>query len=125
LVMSYDPQLIQALKAKANVLRIHSIRSTTAAGSGHPTTCMSAAEIMSVLFFHEMTWDPQNAENPYNDHFVLSKGHGAPVLYAAWAEAGVIPVEKLLTLRETDSDLEGHPTPKLPFVDVATGSLGQ
>lgn len=123
--MSYDPQLIQALKAKANVLRIHSIRSTTAAGSGHPTTCMSAAEIMSVLFFHEMTWDPQNAENPYNDHFVLSKGHGAPVLYAAWAEAGVIPVEKLLTLREIDSDLEGHPTPKLPFVDVATGSLGQ
>jgi transketolase len=123
--MSHDSQLIQALKAKANVLRIHSIRSTTAAGSGHPTTCMSAAEIMAVLFFHEMKWDPQNAENPYNDHFVLSKGHGAPVLYAAWAEAGVFPVERLLTLREIDSKLEGHPTPKLPFVDVATGSLGQ
>lgn len=123
--MSHNSQLIQALKAKANVLRIHSIRSTTAAGSGHPTTCLSAAEIMSVLFFHEMKWDPQNAQNPYNDHFVLSKGHAAPILYAAWAEAGVFPVERLLTLREIDSDLEGHPTPKLPFVDIATGSLGQ
>lgn len=123
--MSQDSQLIGALKAKANVLRVQSIRSTTAAGSGHPTTCMSAAEIMAVLFFHEMTWDPQNAKNPYNDHFILSKGHAAPILYAAWAEAGVFPVERLLTLREIDSPLEGHPTPLLPFVDVATGSLGQ
>src|SRR5690606_5091846 len=80
---------------------------------------------MSVLFFHEMKWDPQNADNPYNDHFVLSKGHAAPILYAAWAEAGVFPVEKLMTLRQIDSDLAGHPTPKLPFVDMATGALGQ
>lgn len=123
--MSHDSQLVEALKAKANVLRIDSIRSTTAAGSGHPTSCMSAAEIMSVLFFHEMTWDPQNAENPNADHFILSKGHSAPVLYAAWAEAGVFPKERLDTLRDIDSKLEGHPTPRLPFVDVATGSLGQ
>lgn len=123
--MSHDSQLVEALKAKANVLRIDSIRSTTAAGSGHPSSCMSAAEIISVLFFHEMTWDPQNAENPNADHFILSKGHSAPVLYAAWAEAGVFPKERLDSLREIDSKLEGHPTPRLPFVDVATGSLGQ
>ncbi len=123
--MSHDSQLIQALKAKANMLRIHSIRSTTEAGSGHPTTCMSAAEIMSVLFFHEMRWDPQNPKHVANDHFVLSKGHAAPVLYAAWAEAGVFPAERLMTLRKIDSELEGHPTPLLPFVDIATGSLGQ
>lgn len=123
--MSHDSQLLEALKAKANLLRIHSIRSTTAAGSGHPTTCMSAAEIMSVLFFHTMQWDPKDPENPYADHFVLSKGHGAPVLYAAWAEAGVITVDQMMTLRQIDSPYEGHPTPRLPFVDVATGSLGQ
>jgi len=123
--MSHDSQLIEALKAKANVLRIHSIRSTTKAGSGHPTTCMSAAEIMSVLFFHEMKWDPKDSENPYADRFILSKGHAAPVLYAAWAEAGVITIDQMMSLREIDSPYEGHPTPRLPFVDVATGSLGQ
>src|SRR5690606_34192715 len=114
--MSHDSQLIEALKAKANVLRIHSIRSTTKAGSGHPTTCMSAAEIMSVLFFHEMKWDPKDPDNPYADRFILSKGHAAPVLYAAWAEAGVITVDQMMTLREIDSPYEGHPTPRLPFV---------
>lgn len=123
--MAHDSQLIAALKAKANVLRIHSIRSTTKAGSGHPTTCMSAAEIMSVLFFHQMKWDPTDAKNPYADHFILSKGHAAPVLYAAWVEAGAITDEQMMSLREIDSPFEGHPTPRLPFVDVATGSLGQ
>ena len=123
--MSQDSKLIEALKARANVLRIHSIASTTKAGSGHPTTCMSAAEIMSVLFFHEMKWDPKDSENPFADRFVLSKGHAAPVLYAAWAEAGVISVDEMMSLREIDSPLEGHPTPRLKFVDVATGSLGQ
>jgi transketolase len=86
---------------------------------------MSAAEIVAALFFGEMRYDPRNPKNPDNDRFVLSKGHAAPVLYSAWAEAGLFPREELLKLRRIDSDLEGHPTPRLPFVDVATGSLGQ
>lgn len=109
----------------ANRLRLHSIRATTAAGSGHPTTCLSAAEIMATLFFKVMRYDPKSPGNPCADHFVLSKGHAAPVLYAAWVEAGIITEEQLLTLRAITSDFEGHPTPRLPFVDVATGSLGQ
>ena len=72
-----------------------------------------------------MRYDPKDPQNPDNDRFVLSKGHAAPILYAAWAEAGLFPREELLKLREIDSDLEGHPTPRLSFVDVATGSLGQ
>ena len=117
--------LVTLLNDKANLLRIHSIRSTTEAGSGHPTSCASAAEIMSALFFSVMHYDPNDPAHPDNDFFVLSKGHAAPLLYAAWAEAGLIPKEELLRLRKIDSDLEGHPSPKLPFVDVATGSLGQ
>ena len=114
-----------ALQNIATQLRIDSIRSTTASASGHPTTCMSAAEIVATLFFSEMRFDPQDPKNPHNDRFVLSKGHGAPILYAAWAEAGLFPRSELLKLREIGSDLEGHPTPRLSFVDVATGSLGQ
>jgi transketolase len=83
------------------------------------------AEIMAVLFFRVMRLDPAEPRSPSSDVFVLSKGHAAPILYAAWAEAGAFPRERLLTLRRLDSDLEGHPTPRLPFVDVATGSLGQ
>jgi transketolase len=109
----------------ATRLRIDCVRSTTEAGSGHPTTCLSAAEIVAALFFAEMRFDPKNPGHPYADRFVLSKGHAAPILYAAWAEAGLFPREELLKLRRLDSDLEGHPTPRLPFVDVATGSLGQ
>lgn len=116
---------IELLKGIANQLRIHSITATTAAGSGHPTSCLSAAEIMAVLFFGQMRYDPKNPRHPNNDRFILSKGHAAPILYAAWAEAGLFPVEDLLQLRRITSDLEGHPTPRLPFVDVATGSLGQ
>ncbi|HZU29270.1 MAG TPA: transketolase [Bryobacteraceae bacterium] len=117
--------VLTMLEDKAAQLRIDSIRSTTAAGSGHPTTCASAADFMSALFFSVMRYDPKNPRNPHNDAFVLSKGHAAPILYAAWAEAGLFPREDLLQLRKFDSDLEGHPTPRLPFVDVATGSLGQ
>jgi transketolase len=113
------------LKQKANNLRIHSIISTSEAESGHPTTCMSAADIVSTLFFHTMRYDRRNPRNPNNDRFVLSKGHAAPILYAAWAEVGIIPAADLLALRRIDSDLEGHPTPRLDWVDVATGSLGQ
>ncbi|XP_076344183.1 transketolase-like isoform X3 [Tachypleus tridentatus] len=83
------------------------------------------AEIMSVLFFHTLRYKVSEPRNPSSDRFVLSKGHAAPILYAAWAEAGLFPVDDLLNLRKIDSDLEGHPTPRLNFVDVATGSLGQ
>ena len=116
---------IPTLQNIATRLRIDSVRSTTAAGSGHPSTCLSAAEIVAALFFAEMRYEPRNPGNPYADRFVLSKGHAAPILYAAWAEAGLFPREDLLRLRRLESDFEGHPTPRLPFVDVATGSLGQ
>ncbi len=114
------------LKYKAEMLRIHSLNMTTAAASGHPTTCLSAAEIMSVLFFDRMRHDPCHPEALDNDEFVLSKGHGAPLLYAAYAEAGTIPVAELEQLRTFSSRLEGHPIPgRAPGVRVATGSLGQ
>jgi transketolase len=114
-----------ALKDVATRLRIHSVQMTTQAGSGHPSTCCSAADIMAALFFGGMKFDPKNPKNPGSDRFVLSKGHGAPVLYAAWAEVGHIPVDDLMKLRTFGSNLEGHPTPRLDFIDVATGSLGQ
>ena len=115
-----------ALQYRAEMLRIHSINMTSASASGHPTTCMSAAEIMSVLFFDEMRYDPRDPDSLANDEFVLSKGHAAPVLYAAYAEAGTIPVAELQELRNFDSRLEGHPIPgRAPGVRVATGSLGQ
>jgi transketolase len=116
---------IPALMNIATRLRIDSVRSTTEAASGHPSTCCSAAEIVAALFFAEMRYDAADPQNPENDRFVLSKGHAAPILYAAWAEAGFVKRDELLKLRRFDSDLEGHPTPRLPFVDVATGSLGQ
>ncbi|MDA2935197.1 transketolase [Acidobacteria bacterium AH-259-D05] len=109
----------------ANRLRKHSLTSTTQAGSGHPSSCFSCAELISTLFFHVLRFEVASPENPRNDRFVLSKGHAAPVLWAAWAEAGAFPVEQLQTLRKIDSELEGHPTPRNPWVDVATGSLGQ
>ncbi|TRY90627.1 hypothetical protein DNTS_003695 [Danionella cerebrum] len=126
--MSYhkpDEKTLQGLKDIANKLRIHSIRQTCASNSGHPTSCCSAAELISVLFFHTMRYKADDPRNQCNDRFILSKGHAAPILYAAWAEAGFIKESDLMTLRKIDSDLEGHPTPKLAFVDVATGSLGQ
>ena len=83
------------------------------------------ADLMAALFFAEMRFDPRDPHNPDADRFVLSKGHAAPILYAAWAEAGAFDRRELLKLRRVDSNLEGHPTPRLPFVDVATGSLGQ
>ena len=113
------------LQNLATQLRIDSVRSTSAAGSGHPTTCLSAADIVAALFFAEMRFDPSDPQHPEADRFVLSKGHAAPILYAAWAAAGAFPRDEVLKLRTIGSDLEGHPTPRLPFVDVATGSLGQ
>jgi transketolase len=116
---------IELLKGIANQLRIHSITSTTAAGSGHPTSCCSAADVMAALFFGHMRYDAKNPHYYNNDRFILSKGHAAPLLYAAWAETGLFPTSELLKLRQFGSDFEGHPTTRLPFVDVATGSLGQ
>jgi transketolase len=117
--------LVPALKNIATRLRIDSLRSTSEAGSGHPTSCCSMADLTAALFFAEMRFDPKDPHNPDSDRFVLSKGHAAPILYAAWAEAGAFDRAELLRLRQIGSDLEGHPTPRLPFVDVATGSLGQ
>src|ERR1700749_4652557 len=97
------PSLAQ-LRNLATQLRIDSVRSTSAAGSGHPTSCLSAAEIMAALFFAEMRFDPSDPHHPEADRFVLSKGHAAPILYAAWAAAGVFPREHLLTLRQFTSE---------------------
>jgi transketolase len=96
---------LATLKNLATQLRIDSVRSTSEAGSGHPTSCLSAAEIVSTFFFAEMHYDAKNPQNPDNDRFVLSKGHAAPILYSAWAEAGLFPREELLKLRRIDSDL--------------------
>src|SRR5712671_7740935 len=94
---------IATLQEIGRRLRIHSITATTEAGSGHPTSCMSAADIVSVMFFREMQFDPRDPENPANDRFVLSKGHAAPLLYAAFAEAGIISEKDVLSLRRLDS----------------------
>lgn len=120
-----DHGLVENLKQMATKLRRHSVLMTSEAGSGHPTTCLSAADVMAVLFFHVLRYDVKDPSNPHNDRFVLSKGHAAPILYAAWAEAGAFPTEHLMTLRRFDSELEGHPTPRFPWAEVATGSLGQ
>ena len=116
---------IDDLRKIATRLRIHSLRMTTVAGSGHPTTCLSAADLAACLFFSEMRWNTKDPADPASDEFVLSKGHAAPLLWAAYAEAGVIPLESLLDLRKITSDLEGHPTPRMRWVKAATGSLGQ
>jgi transketolase len=109
----------------AQQLRVDSIRSTTQAGSGHPTSSMSAADLAAVLLAGHFRYDFNDPENPNNDHLILSKGHAAPLLYAVFKAAGAITDEELLSLRKLGSRLEGHPTPGLPWVDVATGSLGQ
>ena len=116
---------IEALEQIAKRLRVHSLQMTTKAGSGHPTTCLSMAEIAACLFFDVMRYNPRNPEDWGNDEFVLSKGHAAPILWACYAEAGIIPQSKLLDLRKLTSDLEGHPTPRMKWVKAATGSLGQ
>jgi len=112
------------LARMAQKLRRHCLESTAEAGSGHPTSCMSCAEIVSVLFFDVMKLDPADPSGKDQDVFVLSKGHAAPILWAALKEAGAIK-DDLLSLRRYDSPLEGHPTPRSPWVRVATGSLGQ
>ncbi|MFN7918132.1 MAG: transketolase [Vicinamibacterales bacterium] len=117
--------LVPALHNIATRLRIDSVVATSATGTGHPTSCASAAEIIAAVFFAELRFDPKDPQHPGADRFVLSKGHAAPILYAAWAEAGLFDRSELTKVRDISSDLEGHPTPRLSFVDVATGSLGQ
>jgi transketolase len=112
-------------RALAQQLRVDSIRSSTGAGSGHPTSSMSAAELMAVLLGKYLRYDFDNPDNPANDHLIFSKGHASPLLYSLYKAAGAITDEELMTFRELGSRLQGHPTPAIPWVDVATGSLGQ
>jgi transketolase len=115
------------LQAKAKAIRRDIITSTTTAGSGHPTTSLSAVEIATALFFGGvLRYDAKNPQWPERDRFIVSKGHAAPLLYAVLAEAGYFAVEELATLRKLGSRLEGHPNMRrLPGVEASTGSLGQ
>jgi transketolase len=106
-------------------LRVDSIRSSAAAGSGHPTSSMSGADLMAVLMAKYLHYDFDEPRNPNNDHLIFSKGHASPLLYAIYKAAGAISDDEMLTFRKLGSRIEGHPTPVLPWVDVATGSLGQ
>ena len=115
---------INFLEHMAYNMRKWSIKMTTQAGSGHVTSSLSAADIMAVLFFDVMQYDPAHFENPNNDRFILSKGHAAPILYAAWKEVGMLSEDDLLTYRQFNSPLEGHPTRRFAYTEAATGALG-
>jgi transketolase len=115
----------EQLHELAQQLRVDSVRAAAAAGSGHPTSSMSAADLMAVLLTRYLRYDFSAPENTANDHLVFSKGHASPLLYGLYKMAGAIDDEELLTFREFGSRLQGHPTPEIPWVDVATGSLGQ
>lgn len=121
------PASLEDLLTRAKTIRSHILRSTTEAGSGHPSSSLSATEFVTALYFGGfLKYDPQNPEWADRDRFILSKGHAAPVLYAALAEAGYFPAESLMTLRKLGSPLEGHPNMKrLGGVEASTGSLGQ
>ena len=107
-------------------LRVDSIRSSTSAGSGHPTSSMSAADLLAVLMTRHLHYDWDQPQLPVNDHLIFSKGHASPLLYSVFKAAGVVSEQELMTgYRRFGQRLEGHPTPILPWVDVATGSLGQ
>ncbi|MFE1407788.1 1-deoxy-D-xylulose-5-phosphate synthase N-terminal domain-containing protein, partial [Streptomyces sp. NPDC058770] len=110
----------------AQQLRVDSVRASTSAGSGHPTSSLSAADLMAVLMTRHLRYDWQRPHNPANDHLIFSKGHASPLLYAMFLAAGAIGEEELMTTyRRAGARLQGHPTPVLPWVDAATGSLGQ
>jgi transketolase len=117
-----DPELWRELGQQ---LRVDSIRAAAVPKSGHPTSSMSAADLMAVLLAKHLRYDFDNPDDPRNDHLIFSKGHASPLLYSVFKAAGAITDEELLTFRKFGSRLEGHPTPKIPWVDVATGSLGQ
>ncbi len=115
----------EELRELGQQLRVDSVRAAAAANSGHPTSSMSAADLMAVLFTRYLRYDFSAPENRANDHLVFSKGHASPLLYSLYKAAGAIDDEELLSFREFGSRLQGHPTPEIPWVDVATGSLGQ
>lgn len=117
-------KLKKFLEHKAYNLRLNSLIMTSMAGSGHPTSCLSAADLVAAIFFYGMQFDPNNFENPNNDRFILSKGHASPLLYAVWKELGKLTEQDLMTYRKIDSNLEGHPTLRFPYSEAATGSLG-
>src|SRR5258708_36222980 len=110
-----ESDLIKFIEHKAYALRYWSIKVTSHAGSGHPTSCLSAADIVAVLFFYAMRYDPYSYENPDNDRFILSKGHAAPLLYAAWRELGLLTDAEMMTYRQIGSALEGHPTRRFAY----------
>lgn len=112
------------LEYKAYKLRQESLLMTSIAGSGHPTSCLSAADLVAALFFYAMRYELHNPENPDNDRFILSKGHASPLLYASWKEAGALTDKDLLGYRTLQSPLEGHPTRRFTYAEAATGSLG-
>jgi transketolase len=116
---------IDQLHALAQQLRVDSIRSSTAAGSGHPTSSLSAADLMAVLLSRHLRYDFDDPQNPLNDHLIFPKGHASPLLYALYKAAGAIADAEMMSFRKFGSRVQGHPTPVLPWVDVATGSLGQ
>lgn len=121
-----DNKVLEQLKEKANVIRKDIIEMLAEAKSGHPGGSLSAVEILTYLYFKEMNVDPSNPQWPDRDRFILSKGHGAPVLYSTLAEKGYFPKEELMKLRKTGAMLQGHPDMKgTPGVDMSTGSLGQ
>jgi len=121
-----DNKTLEQLKEKANVIRKDIIEMLAEAKSGHPGGSLSAVEILTYLYFKEMNVDPANPQWPDRDRFILSKGHGAPVLYSVLAEKGYFPKEELMKLRKTGAMLQGHPDMKgTPGVDMSTGSLGQ
>ena len=119
------PLALEQVELLARRLRIDSVRSAAAANSGHPTSSMSAADLVAVLASRHLRYDPKRPDHPGADHLVFSKGHASPLFYALLKSMGAIDDEQLLTFRKFGSSLEGHPTPVLPWVDVATGSLGQ
>jgi transketolase len=123
---SLDESALVDLRDLAAQLRVDSIRSSTAAGSGHPTSSLSAADLLAVLISRHLRYDWRDPEDPANDHLIFSKGHASPLLYSVFKAVGVLSDEELVTTyRRFGSPLQGHPTPVLPWVDVATGSLGQ
>ena len=124
--MTVQTLTMDDIRDLAQQLRVDSIRCSTSAGSGHPTSSMSAADLMAVLLTRHLRYDWQHPDDPANDHLIFSKGHASPLLYSMFKAAGVVSDEELMnSYRRFGSALEGHPTPALPWVDVATGSLGQ
>src|SRR5688572_30983606 len=116
---------LKELQEKSKLIRKWCLVSTTEAESGHPTSCLSAVDITAVLFDKYFTYDINNPLNLYNDRFVLSKGHAAPLLYSLFGMAGAYPLSELKSLRKFNSRFEGHPVPNFVYAEAATGSLGQ